>query len=93
MNKKKKKFQIVDITIHSLIEREKHISIMTLLENGNNLLDMRVTIVSVINRTLGTAPKNTGNNSEEIEIHGKDGKIHKTALLKPTKILRRLKEY
>ena len=57
-----------------------------------NLLNMRVTVIPIVTGAFGTIPKGLKRGLEELEIGGWAESIQTIALLKMTRILRRVLE-
>ena len=63
-----------------------------LCQRAEKLLDIKVTAILIVSGTLRTVPKGLEKRLEELEIKGTTEAIQTTALLKSTRILRRVME-
>ena len=64
----------------------------SLLENWENLRNMKVTVIPIITDALGTVPDSLKSDLEELETRGWIKDIQTTALLRSTRLLRRVVE-
>ena len=96
-SKKKRTCRIVDFTVpadHKLIlkEGERVDKYLDLAREQKKLGDMKVTVIPIVIGTLGTIPKRLVKLVEDLEIRVKVKNIQTTALLRSTRIMRRVQE-
>ena len=93
--KKKKICKIVDFAVSAdyrvkLKEREKKDKYLDIVRELKKLWNMKVTIIPIVIRTLGTVTKGLIRGLEDLEIRGWVDTIKTTALLRSDRILRRV---
>ena len=97
INKKKRICKIVDVAVPAdhrinLKECEKKDNYLDLARELKNLWNMKVTIVAIMIGTLGTITKGLLKSLEDLEVGGRVETIQMTALLRTSRILRRVLE-
>ena len=97
INKRKRICKIVDFDVTgehrlNLKESEKKDKYLELARELKKLLNMKVTIVSIVIGALGTIIKRLLKGLEDLEIGGRVETIQTTALLRTARILRRVLE-
>ena len=96
-NNKKRICKTVDFAVPAdhrinLKENEKKDKYLDLARELKKLWNMKVTIVPIVNGTLGTITEGLLRGLEDLEVGGQVETIQMTALLKTARILRRVLE-
>ena len=97
IHKKKRSRRIVDFAASAdhkvkLKEREKKNKCMDLARELKKLWNVKVTVIPIVTGALGTVTKGFIQGLDDLEIRGQVKTIQTTALLRSTRILRRVLE-
>ena len=90
--KRKKKLCRIEDFADKLKESEKKDKYQDLTGESKNLSKMKVTVIPIVFRTLGTSLKELVKKLEDLKIRGQVETIQTTALLRSARILRRVLE-